>query len=234
MEFDDEGIRYPHIAKQHFERAQKAYIYLSEEDKIPHDGKPENAPRHNPKRMQFIENACVSIISCAAAIEAQILLYSTSIYNRLRANYNYRGIAGDLAGRFAATFIAKKELKTLPLKPKVHVFSANARSLHKLGEALACVLGDDDWPTDSYDELAEVRNTLVHRTVFILREDLSNLDAPSAISMLEDADPDVLSQQMKIAFSTMEKCWSSMGKTLPKSFVPTVAQVEKICDIAGT
>jgi hypothetical protein len=203
------GCRYPWIAYEHLVRAEAVYplrdvarLQLGDQ------------PRQNRRLMEFIESATVSIIASATAVETQILVVACGVYGRLRAAYDEKGDADMPGNRFAHCFVAPKE--PLPLAPAKPFRARDAQALYDLAQALVHELGSNPpWPAGAYENVAEPRNALVHRTVQIVELDraLDQPDEPqTTVTLLEDQNPDELMREMRLAFETSCACTDCLAK----------------------
>jgi hypothetical protein len=214
MDTVNDGIRFPAIAERHYKVALDAFEELTGEDKRMQEPGAE-PPRHQAKRMEFVENATVAVIAFAAALEAQIVLVGAALYGRVRAKAGADAEATELASKLAKKFWKDGDSKFDEFPPPVgvEIMTATARQLHKFARKLTGVVLDDQsaWPSNS-GELADLRNHLVHRTVEVLHFDPAAASRPTTIKMLEDWEPDELHDRLLCARKTFLKCWDLMQK----------------------
>ncbi len=198
---NDWGCRYPWIA---WRQLQEAEAVCARDDEQVRQAAPDGRHRANPRRMQVVEAATMSILAAGAAVEVQVLVVGMHAYWRVQQNPVLRARADDFARRFA------KELETeFPLKAGGRFKAVSAWRLYKLAAAMSDGADPDPrWPADAYKLVAEQRNRLVHRTVEIADE--ANA---MTLRVMEDLDPLDLVARARTSFTTMKQCLDCLHST---------------------
>ena len=161
------GCRYPRIAWVHLDRARKALPSV----------RPSPDPDHNRtnfEMMQVLEDAAVSILASASAIETHILLMGFFMRREIRlAEVDSRSDeANTLVEGFTGQFVSwaergGKKIALSDLAEGDQVHTRNPRDLHCFARWVTEAIGTrPQWPAkDALKKLRKTRNLLVHETV---------------------------------------------------------------------
>ncbi len=171
---DTGACRYPNIAWRHLHLAQEGLSLV----------RPSLNPainRQNAEMMQVVEDAVVSMVASASAVETHVLYAAFRVHGEIMAHYD-----NELAKRFSEQFVLKKcgSIEKLdeyvqrtrgpeedhPTEPLGGIWVKGMKQLVTFaGRLFRAIETEPDWADDNeLHKLRIRRNILVHRTVRLL------------------------------------------------------------------
>jgi hypothetical protein len=183
------------IAKQrgnrHLNIAFERYQFLANRDvaQLP-PTKPDRKPRHNARRMRYIERGVEFLQASSNALDYEILTFALRIRAQIPVNQQEP---------FERLF--KKKNQTIQVGQTF--LTLGAKQLHGLAASLVEHLGlRPAWP-NAYSQITEPRNQAVHRMSYPVR----GSEGEPRVNLLEDASPELLRDCAEASAGCLVECF---------------------------